>query len=438
MRRKQLLRTFKGMLAILAMVLIFQGGAWAASNYKVLYSFTGGADGNEFMWVTGEGNWFSSGLVTDQTGTFYGTTAAGGTYGYGVVFQLTPGSGGSWTETVLYSFTGGTDGAYPFAGVVFDTAGNLYGTTSGGGSGSCSNSYTSGCGVVFELTPNLDGSWTEDVIYSFTGGADGAQPEARLTFDASGNLYGTTNGGGKHLSSPCPYNPFGGQYDNGCGVVFELSPNGDGTWTENVLHRFTGKWDGGPEVSPVIFDAAGNLYGTAQGGKYQGVAFKLTPSSTGWTESILHNFTGGKDGGDPFSFTGLVFDAAGNVYGTTFWLPNFGGGTVFKLTPTATGRWKWSLVHSFGTANAYHPVAGVILDADGNVYGTATSGGAYGSGVVFEVVPTTGGGWKYTVLHNFRNELSCPFSLMMGAGDTLYGSACYSDNGAGGIFEITP
>lgn len=439
MRQKRLLRTTVEILAIMGVMLVVGTNAWAASKYKVLYSFTGGADGNEFMWVTGAGNWFSSGLVADQTGTFYGTTAAGGDYGYGVVFKLAPGSGGSWTETVLYRFTGGADGAYPFAGLVFDTAGNLYGTTSGGGSGSCSNSYTNGCGVVFELTPNLDGSWTENVIYSFTGGADGAQPEARLTFDASGNLYGTANAGGQHLSSPCPYNPFGGQYDNGCGVVFELIPNGNGTWAESVLHRFTGGWDGGPEVSSLTFDAAGNLYGTAQGGKYaQGVVFKLAPSSTGWKETALHTFTCQKDGCSPLAFTGLAFDATGSLYGTTFWLPNFGGGTVYKLTPTATGPWKWSLVHSFGTANAYHPVAGVILDADGNVYGTATSGGAHGSGEVFKVMPTTGGGWKYTVLHTFANNpLSCPFSLM-GAGGTLYGSACYSDKAAGGVFEITP
>jgi len=204
MRGKHFFKPFAEILTALTMILVLGSNVQAASNYKVLYSFTGGADGNEFMWVTGAGNWFSSGLVRDGTGSLYGATATGGAYGYGVVFKLTPGSGERWTETVLYNFTGGTDGAYPFAGLVFDIVGNLYGTASGGGSGSCSNSYTSGCGVAFELTPNLDGSWTESVIYSFTGGADGAQPEARLTFDAAGNLYGTTNAGGLHLQSPCP------------------------------------------------------------------------------------------------------------------------------------------------------------------------------------------------------------------------------------------
>jgi len=236
------------------------------------------------------------------------------------------------------------------------------------------------------------------------------------------------------------YNPFGGQYDNGCGVVFELSPNGDGTWTQSVLHRFTGGWDGGPEVSPVIFDGAGNLYGTAQGGKGPfGVVSKLTPSATGWKESVLYQFKNQEDGSQPLAFTGLALDAAGSLYGTTFWLPDSGGGTVYKLTPTAEGPWKLSRVHSFGTADAYHPVAGAILDAAGNVYGTDVSGGAYGAGEVFKATPTASGGWKYKVLHTFKNQpLSCPFSLMMDTAGTLYGTTCSSSNEAGGVFEITP
>jgi hypothetical protein len=207
---------------------------------------------------------------------------------------------------VLYSFTGGADGAYPFAGPVFDSAGNLYGTTSGGGSGSCSNAYISGCGVVFELAPNLGGSWTEKVLYSFKGGADGAQPETRLIFDTTGSLYGTTAAGGAKLSGPCPNNPNGYHYDNGCGVAFRLTTNPDGSWSESVLHRFTGGWDGGTEIGALTFDAAGNMYGTAQGGsKGQGVAFKLTSSADGtWTEKVLHTFAYHKDGADPFFLYG--------------------------------------------------------------------------------------------------------------------------------------
>jgi hypothetical protein len=263
-----------------------------------------------------------------------------------------------------------------------------------------------------------------------------------LTFDAAGNLYGTTDAGGLKLSAPCPNNPWGFTYSNGCGVVFELTPNPDGSWTESVLHRFTGGSDGGTGIGPLTLDAAGNLYGTSQYGPHgegYGVVFKLARNTDGtWSESILHAFTGGKDGTDPFSFTGLVFDAVGNLYGTTFWSPGAGGGTVFKLKPTSSGPWKWSLVHSFGPANMNHPVAGVILDSAGNIYGTNVSGGI-GDGIVFKVTPKSDGGWKYTVLHTFHNTpLSCPFSLILDATGNLYGTTCYSDVGAGGVFEITP
>jgi len=430
------------LLIVIVVILVLAPGASAAGKYKVLYKFTGGADGNEFMEVTNEGNWFSSGLVFDAAGNLYGATAAGGAYGYGVVFKLAPNTDGTWTESVLYSFTGGTDGAYPFAGPIFDTAGNLYGTTSGGGLDSCSNAYTKGCGVVFELTPNLDGSWSESVLYSFTGGADGAQPEARLTFDAAGNLYGTADAGGLHLSTKCPNEPWGFNFDNGCGVAFELTPNPDGSWTESVLHRFTGGSDGGTTLGPLLFDAAGNLYGTSGNyGKYgDGLVFKLTPNPDGaWKESVLHADTNVKDGCCPLSLTGLVFDAAGNLYGTNFFGPVFpGGGTVFRLTPTSSGPWKWSLVHSFGPANLNHPVAGVILDSAGNIYGTDVTG-SNGDGIAFKVTPKSDGGWKYTVLHTFHNTpLSCPFSLIFGPTGSLYGTTCDSDVGAGGVFEITP
>ena len=264
--KKFLAAASAALLIVILVTLAWTPGAWAASNYKVLHKFTGGADGNEFMEVTGEGNWFSSGLLLDVTGNLFGVTAAGGAYGFGVVFKLAPNTDGTWSQSVLYSFTGGADGGYPFAGLISDSAGDLYGTTSGGGSGSCSNAYTQGCGVVFELAPNLDGSWTESVLYSFTGGADGAQPEARLTFDPAGNLYGTTDAGGVRLSAPCP-GPFSDNYDNGCGVAFELTPNSDGTWTESVLHAFTAHNDGQGQIGPLTLDAAGNLYGTAQGGK---------------------------------------------------------------------------------------------------------------------------------------------------------------------------
>lgn len=438
MRPEKSLQIIIAILALALVTLLLTSPASAQITYKTLYAFSGGADGNEYVVNVFNGNnWFSSGLIFGTDGALYGTTAAGGTYGYGVVFSLSPNSNGSWTENVLYSFTGGSDGAYPFAGLIFDAAGNLYGTTSGGGLPGCSNAYTTGCGVVFELTPNLNGTWSEQILYSFTGGADGAQPEARLTFDAAGNLYGSADARGLNSwGCPGPYS----FYDGGCGVVFELTPNSDGTWNETVLHRFTGGVDGGQQIGPVALDPAGNLYTTAQWGKTgNGVVLEMANTPTGWKASIPYSFKGLADGVDPFSFTGLVFDSAGNLYGTTYWGPFPEAGTVFRLVPRPKGGWKWELLHNFGTSNSYHPVAGVIFDSAGNLYGTTTSGGASNLGEVFMISPGPNGGAKFTVLYDFSNApLSGPFSLILDSAGNLYGTTYSSDNGAGGVFEITP
>ena len=200
------------------------------------------------------------------------------------MFKLAPNPDGTWTERVLYSFTGGADGLIPLAGLVFDAAGNLYGTTGYGGA--------DGSGVVFKLAPNPDGTWTESVLYSFTGYADGSIPGAGLIFDPTGNLYGTTTSGGPFSAGECPA---------GCGVVFKLAPNPDGTWTESVLHSFTGA-DGQYPRAGLVFDVAGNLYGTTNGGgpDNDGVVFKLKPNLDGtWTESVLYSFKDGADGGFP-------------------------------------------------------------------------------------------------------------------------------------------
>jgi len=427
------------LLALMATVIVTSIASGQA-NYKVLHNFTGGADGNEYMGVINAGNWFSSGLVLDPKGVLYGTTAAGGAYGFGVAFALKQGDSGAWTETVLYNFTGGEDGAYPFAGLILDGAGNLYGTTSGGGAGSCTNGYTDGCGVVFELTASADSTWSESVLYRFTGGADGAQPEARLTWDAAGDLYGTTEAGGLYATEACPGTGFSYYFDNGCGVAFELTPSSDGSWSESVLHRFTGGPDGGPEIGPLTIDSAGNLYGSAQRGKnVQGLIFKLAPSQTGWKESILFALDDVKSGADAFSLTGLVFDQAGNLYGTTFWGPSDGGGgVVFKLSPSPLGTWRWSTLHSFGSFDpSAHPVGGVVLDSAGNVYGTDVSGGPGSAGEVFEVTPASSG-WAFKGLHAFQNQpASGPFSLILDTAGNLYGTTCCSSNSAGVVFEIT-
>jgi uncharacterized repeat protein (TIGR03803 family) len=191
-----------------------------------------------------------------------------------LALALAPGAWAANGYKVLYTFTGGIDGSQPFAGVILDASGNLYGTTPQGGA--------FGNGVVFKLTKNSDGSWTESVLHAFAGGTDGATPYAEVTFDTSGNLYGTTQYGG--VSS--------------AGTVFRLAPNSDGTWTESVLYTFTGRGDGANPFSGVIFDGSGNLYGTTYygGASGVGVAYKLTPNSEGtWTQSLLHTFTVGLD-----------------------------------------------------------------------------------------------------------------------------------------------
>jgi uncharacterized repeat protein (TIGR03803 family) len=189
----------------------------------------------------------------------YGTTAIGGAYSQGTVFELMPQSGRTWKEKVLYSFTGGSDGGGPSAGVIFDSAGDLYGTAAGGGA------YTHG--VVFQLIPRSDGSWKENVIHPFTGGWDGNDPSSNLIFDTIGNLYSTT-----------PYGGVYGECGYGCGVVFRLEPSSNGGWHETVLHSFDDH-PGANSFAGVILDAAGNLYGTTLGDGYitRGSVFRLTP-----------------------------------------------------------------------------------------------------------------------------------------------------------------
>ena len=310
------------------------GGGWMET---MLYSFCpqGG--------VCPDGDTPNAGLIFDAAGNLYGTTQGGGTYGSGTVFELSPAGGGNWTETVLHSFNrDGTDGFQPFGGVIFDAAGNLYGTTPYGGT----TTDTSDGGTAFELSPTAGGTWIEQVLHNFGNGADGAYSYSGLIFDAAGNLYGTTYGGGSYSS--CSYYGHG---DVGCGTVFELSPTAGGGWTEQVLHNFDNGVGGFAPWAGVIFDAAGNLYGTAVRGGSSGswncvfagcgTIFELTPTAGGnWTEQLLHNFGNGTDGYSPTG--GVITDAAGNLYGTTQsggtygWeggTYGFAGGTVFELTP---------------------------------------------------------------------------------------------------------
>jgi uncharacterized repeat protein (TIGR03803 family) len=332
----------------------------------VLYNFTGGADGSQP----------DAGLVQDAAGNLYGTTSQGGTSGAGVVFKVTP----TGTAMVLYSFTGPPDGSAPGAGLVRDLAGNLYGTTQiGGSSTACTQD---GCGTVFELSS----TGTETVLHSFVGDpTDGWQPLAGLVRDVAGNLYGTASlgGTGSCQGGACSFP----------GVVFKLSPSG----TETVLYNFKGGADGGFPAAGLIQDSAGNLYGTTYAGggaSNAGVVFELIrcdSQPSGYEFKVLYSFTGGADGSQPQA--GLVRDGAGNLYGTTVSGGASGVGVVFKLTPTGT----YTVLHSFtGGADGGYPLAGLIRDGAGNLYGTTNLGGlgvckvngeSKGCGVVFRLAP---------------------------------------------------
>ena len=308
---------------------------------SVLYSFglPAGSDGQDPY----------ASLVMDASGNLYGTTYYGGTNDTGTVFKITS----SGAESVLYSFgpNTGSDGQYPAGSLIMDASGNLYGATQDGGK--------NGTGTVFKIIP----SGAESVLYSFgpSPGADGKTPTAGLVMDASGNLYGTTQ--------------FGSTSDSG--TVFQITPSG----TESVLHSFgTGNDGNGPEAG-LIMDASGNLYGTTYSGgtNGKGTVFKISPSGT---ESVLHSFGTGTDGQNPQAR--LIMDRSGNLYGTTSGGGANGTGTVFQISPSGAE----SVLYSFGTGtDGQSPLAGLVMDASGNLYGTTYSGGTNGTGTVFRIVP---------------------------------------------------
>jgi uncharacterized repeat protein (TIGR03803 family) len=318
-------------------------------------------------------------LTMGASGNLYGTTPQGGTNDAGVAFELIkPAGDGAWQEKVLYHFNGGRNGGTPYCGMVFGPGGNLYGTTGFGGA--------AGAGTVFMLSPDATKAtgWAETVLYSFTNGADGGYPYSLPVFDAAGNLYGTAENGGTTAN----------------GVVFELSPpSAGGAWTETVLHSFGTGSDGATPRIALILDQAGNLYGTTNaGGAYNaGVVYELSPPATGesaWTEVTLHDFDfnpqGGVDGGDP-SLSTLVFDKQGALYGTARVGGTGKNGIAFQLTPPAGGGapWQETILHSFaGAPDGAQPEAGVVMGADGTLYGTTFGGGnAAGYGTVYKLEP---------------------------------------------------
>jgi uncharacterized repeat protein (TIGR03803 family) len=416
--------------AFSAVLLFAHSQVALAQTEKVLYSFcakSNCADGSDPV-----GN-----LMPDGTGNFYGTTAAGGivgglcqSFGCGTVFELTA----SGTVKNLYNFSGGADGDNPLGGLVQGSEGSVYGTTEYGGNvgGVCG---TYGCGTVFELVKS-GRTYTEKVLYAFTGGTDGANPGAGLIRDTSGNLYGTTLGGG---GSSCSSGA-------GCGAVFKITSAGN----EEVLYSFTGNADGATPSASLILDAAGNLYGTtAYGGNFGGgcaslgcgVVFKVTP---GGQEVVLYTFEGGADGQSPMC--SLVRDGRGNLYGTTSTggdvsnlscgIDENGCGVVFELTEKGVLLTLYTFTGY--PADGQHPLAGLIRDKQGNLYGTTDWGGPSNDGRVFKLTPSN----VETVLHNFtggRDGLNPHGGLVLDEKGNLYGTALYGGAfGDGALFELTP
>ena len=436
MKPKLLSFNFRQFLLTIVLGILAVGSAWAGPSYRVLHNFNGtdgsalwggvtvdqnyrvygttagGGTGNcpygcgtvfelsqaNGSWVEttvhdfqgGDGDGTYSSLVMDPTGNLYGVTMAGGKHNRGTAFELLPANAEGqpdsvsqeWTEGTLYDFcpkqdeNGCTDGAGIMLGLVRSSNGKLYGTKSGGG--------PNGGGVVFKLAPGRNG-WKETVIHGFypsyynQPAPDGTAPYAGLISDSAGNLYGTTWTGGVACA--------GG---NSCGVVYELTPQIGGGWKEIVLHRFRGNGTDGenPGWGALYMDADGSLYGTTTGGGCCiGVIYKLTPQPDGhWKKKILYQFKGGAKGYGPNA--GVVMDKAGNLYGIT----DAGGygdcGVIYKLAPQPTGKWAYTVLHTFGQGDdGCLPEGNLAIDQNGNLYGGTVLGGAYGAGIVFKLTP---------------------------------------------------
>lgn len=367
-----------------------------AQSLNVVHSFSGGSDGGNPV----------NGLTMSSTGMLFGTASAGGSSGLGVVFKL----GAKGAETVMHSFAGGSDGATPNGAMVEDPSRALYGTTTAGG--------TSGLGTVFRVKGKK-----ETVLYSFAGGSDGADPQAGLVMNTAGNLYGTTSQGGPA----------------GNGTVFKLTPpqKKNGQWTETVLYSFGTLPDGATPVGGVNLDSSGNLYGTTSlGGAYgYGTVFQLAPGST-WTENILYSFQNTTDGATPYA--GLIADAAGNLYGAATDGGANGGGTVFELSPSE-GSWTFSVLTSVPGWGVSGTFRNLMFDASGNIYGTTHCDGANSAGTIYELTPS-GGSWTYTLLYTFTGGSDGLYSisnLVMKRGK-LYGTTIDGGaDGAGVIYELT-
>jgi uncharacterized repeat protein (TIGR03803 family) len=388
---------------LVSLLVILCSAVWASPKYNVLHDFGNGNDGAGLY----------GGVVRAANGKLYGTTGGGGLYRYGTVWQLTPHANGKWVEKVLHNFKlHDPNGDEPGGTLTWDPAGNLYGSTTQDG-----GPYT--YGTVFEMQTSTNG-WTLRVIHRFGKNDPANGPVGGVIMDPAGNLYGVG------------------------GWAFELSPGSDG-WKETLLHFFNCQsGDGCGFPSRPILDSAGNLYGTTEHGGTSkncgagcGTVYRLHPQSDGsWKETILHSFGAPQDGSFPLA--GVTMDAAGNLYGGT---GGYNSGTVFELSPQSDGHWKETILHRFHAGSGGNDPGAVVLDAKGNLYGTTGQGGGQcNCGVIYELSPQANGAWKYTVLYRFNGYDGAGSGLPMIFDEkgNLYGTGGGGAYNLGVVFEFTP
>ncbi|MGA2373352.1 MAG: choice-of-anchor tandem repeat GloVer-containing protein [Candidatus Korobacteraceae bacterium] len=387
-----------------------------AQTYTVLYNFAGPTDGTNPL----------AGLTMDHAGNLYGTTSAGAGGGWGSVYRLVR-SGSNWTFGLLYTFRGyeGNDAGAPYSRVTIGPDGALYGATHSGGNGQgCRELH--GCGTVYKVEPNSGGifsPWQETVLYQF-GTYDGSDPlYGDVVFDQAGNLYGATRDGGAYL----------------LGAVYELTPN-NGSWSESVVHSFSGPDGSTPLTGPAV-DQYGNLYGTTSAGGTSGwgAVYQLAPSSSTWVENVLHSFQNGNVGVTPTS--SVILDQVGNLYGATQSGGTGGGGTAFELTPVGGGSWNIATLYGFTGSSFGGSYRTLAMDSAGNLYGTAAADGANKRGSVFRLT-WSNGTWIHTTLYDFtgNGDGGYPYgSLILDGFGNIYGTASAGGAyGNGVVFQITP
>jgi len=411
--------TFFLMTVSVSMMVTYAAAQSHAPKEKVLFSFA--SSGNL-------GNSPNGVLISDGAGNFYGVNSSGALSG-GAVYELSPSAEGGWTAKSIYALP--ANSYYPGA-LVMDSSGNLYGTLYAGGTELCSDGYGDYlCGAVYELSPDGSGGWSAKTIWNASQ-TEGWRPGS-LVLDAAGNLYGTTIWAGLGEG----------------GTVFQLQRTGE-NWTHTVLLAFGQPGSNGGAPGSLVFDKAGNLYGTTAFGGVNagGTVFELKKTKSGWKEITLFQFDSsfpGAAGG--YLPNGVTFDNAGNLYGST----SYGGvdyldgyGVAFELMPTSSEAWHEIVLHTFlyGGSGGYYPIS-LVFDSAGNLYGTAYSGGSAGYGTVFQLKQSSNGAWSEFVLHSFPSGSSDGKypngGLLVDAKGNLYGTTSGGGSaGVGTVFEITP